>query len=206
MNAATRSRTARRRLPARGDLRDAADRPFRLVTTNDGAPTTKRSRPQDDRAVIFRKASKKPKLFEGPLGDELGTKKLDGDGAVLGEYQMRHRRAVHAHDDVGLRDLAHGRPRGVRRAPITTSIKRRVAGSKERPRERLVVGEGSVTRVVACVESTSVSGGEEADAPRTVLFGPCDHLVACASCAAALAECPNCRAKITTRTTIANSS
>ena len=30
----------------------------------------------------------------------------------------------------------------------------------------------------------------EADAPRTVLFGPCDHLVACASCAAALAECP----------------
>ena len=46
----------------------------------------------------------------------------------------------------------------------------------------------------------------EADAPRTVLFGPCDHLVACASCAAALTECPNCRATITTRTTIANSS
>ena len=46
----------------------------------------------------------------------------------------------------------------------------------------------------------------EADAPRTVLFGPCDHLVACASCAAALQECPNCRATITTRTTIANSS
>ena len=46
----------------------------------------------------------------------------------------------------------------------------------------------------------------EADAPRTVLFGPCDHLVACASCAAELAECPNCRATITTRTPIANSS
>ena len=46
----------------------------------------------------------------------------------------------------------------------------------------------------------------EADAPRTVLFGPCDHLVACASCAAELAECPNCRATITTRTAIANSS
>ena len=46
----------------------------------------------------------------------------------------------------------------------------------------------------------------EADAPRSVLFGPCDHLVACASCAAELAECPNCRATITTRTTIANSS
>ena len=46
----------------------------------------------------------------------------------------------------------------------------------------------------------------EADAPRTVLFGPCNHFLACASCAAALTECPNCRATITTRTTIANSS
>ena len=46
----------------------------------------------------------------------------------------------------------------------------------------------------------------EADAPRTVLFGPCNHFLACASCAAALQECPNCRATITTRTTIANSS
>ena len=46
----------------------------------------------------------------------------------------------------------------------------------------------------------------EADAPRTVLFGPCNHLLACASCAAALQECPNCRATITTRITIANSS
>jgi len=46
----------------------------------------------------------------------------------------------------------------------------------------------------------------EADAPRSVLFGPCNHYLACASCAAALAECPNCRATITTRTPIANSS
>ena len=46
----------------------------------------------------------------------------------------------------------------------------------------------------------------EADAPRTVVFGPCNHYLACASCAAALAECPNCRATITSRTTIANSS
>ena len=46
----------------------------------------------------------------------------------------------------------------------------------------------------------------EADAPRTVLFGPCNHFLACASCAAALQECPNCRATITTRTSIANSS
>ncbi len=46
----------------------------------------------------------------------------------------------------------------------------------------------------------------EADAPRAVVFGPCDHFPACASCAAALQECPNCRATITTRTTIANSS
>ena len=44
----------------------------------------------------------------------------------------------------------------------------------------------------------------EADAPRAVVFGPCDHFLACASCAAALQECPNCRATITTRTTIAN--
>ena len=45
------------------------------------------------------------------------------------------------------------------------------------------------------------------DAPRTVLFGPCNHFLACASCAAALNdECPNCRAAITTRTSIANSS
>ena len=46
----------------------------------------------------------------------------------------------------------------------------------------------------------------EADAPRAVVFGPCNHFLACASCAAALQECPNCRATITTRTTIANSS
>jgi hypothetical protein len=46
----------------------------------------------------------------------------------------------------------------------------------------------------------------EADAPRTVLFGPCNHFLACASCAEKLAECPNCRATITTRTPIANSS
>ena len=46
----------------------------------------------------------------------------------------------------------------------------------------------------------------EADAPRAVVFGPCDHFLACASCAEKLAECPNCRATITTRTTIANSS
>ena len=46
----------------------------------------------------------------------------------------------------------------------------------------------------------------EADAPRAVVFGPCDHFLACASCAAKVAACPNCRATITTRTTIANSS
>ena len=46
----------------------------------------------------------------------------------------------------------------------------------------------------------------EADAPRTVLFGPCNHFLACASCADALQECPNCRATIKTRITIANSS
>ena len=46
----------------------------------------------------------------------------------------------------------------------------------------------------------------EADAPRTVFFGPCNHFLACASCAEKLAECPNCRATITTRITIANSS
>ena len=46
----------------------------------------------------------------------------------------------------------------------------------------------------------------KADAPRTVLFGPCNHFLACATCAAALQECPNCRATITTRITIANSS
>ena len=46
----------------------------------------------------------------------------------------------------------------------------------------------------------------EADAPRTVLFGPCNHFLACASCAAALHECPNCRVPITARTSIANTS
>jgi hypothetical protein len=44
----------------------------------------------------------------------------------------------------------------------------------------------------------------EADAPRTVLFGPCNHFLACASCADALQECPNCRVPITARTSIAN--
>ena len=47
---------------------------------------------------------------------------------------------------------------------------------------------------------------QEADAPRAVVFGPCNHFLACASCADALQECPNCRATITTRITIANSS
>ena len=46
----------------------------------------------------------------------------------------------------------------------------------------------------------------EADAPRAVVFGPCNHFLACASCAAALQECPNCRVPITTRTSIANTS
>ena len=46
----------------------------------------------------------------------------------------------------------------------------------------------------------------EADAPRTVLFGPCNHFLACASCAGALQECPNCRVPITARTLIANAS
>ena len=44
----------------------------------------------------------------------------------------------------------------------------------------------------------------EADAPRTVVFGPCNHFLACASCADALQECPNCRVPITARTSIAN--
>ena len=57
-----------------------------------------------------------------------------------------------------------------------------------------------------CSARAAKSGVLEADAPRSVLFGPCNHYLACASCAAALAECPNCRATITTRTTIANSS
>ena len=42
--------------------------------------------------------------------------------------------------------------------------------------------------------------------PRAVVFLPCEHCAVCASCAAALQECPNCRATITTRITIANSS
>ena len=47
--------------------------------------------------------------------------------------------------------------------------------------------------------------------PRAVLLvcAPprvCNHLLVCTTCAAALAECPNCRATITTRTPIANSS
>ncbi|CAH0371963.1 unnamed protein product [Pelagomonas calceolata] len=46
----------------------------------------------------------------------------------------------------------------------------------------------------------------EADAPRTVLFGPCNHFLACASCADALQECPNCRVPIAARTSIANTS
>ena len=46
----------------------------------------------------------------------------------------------------------------------------------------------------------------EADAPRTVVFGPCNHFLACASCADALQECPNCRVPITARTSIANTS
>ena len=46
----------------------------------------------------------------------------------------------------------------------------------------------------------------EADAPRTVLFGPCNHFLACASCADELQECPNCRVPITARTSIANTS
>ena len=46
----------------------------------------------------------------------------------------------------------------------------------------------------------------EADAPRTVLFGPCNHFLVCASCADALQQCPNCRVPITARTSIANAS
>ena len=44
------------------------------------------------------------------------------------------------------------------------------------------------------------------DRPRAILFLPCEHCAVCASCADALQECPNCRATIKTRITIANSS
>ena len=40
--------------------------------------------------------------------------------------------------------------------------------------------------------------------PRAVHFLPCKHLLVCATCAAALTECPNCRVTITTRLTAAN--
>ena len=46
----------------------------------------------------------------------------------------------------------------------------------------------------------------ENDAPRSVLFSPCNHLVACAACAPELKECPLCRAVIKNRIKIANSS
>ena len=83
-NTKRRGRRAARRRPAPcRDLGDAAHRPLRLVTTNDGAPSPKRSRPQDDRAVMTGKMSKKTKLVEGPLGDELGAEELHGDGACV---------------------------------------------------------------------------------------------------------------------------
>ena len=44
----------------------------------------------------------------------------------------------------------------------------------------------------------------ENDAPRSVLFSPCNHLVACAACAPKLRECPLCRAAIKSRIKIAN--
>ncbi len=121
MNAATRSRTARRRPPTDRDLGDAAHGPLRLVIADDGASTTKRPRPQHDLAVVARESSKKPKLVEGPLGDESGTKQLNSDGVVLREDQMRHGRAVHAHDDVGLRDLRRRRVDGVGRLNLIST-------------------------------------------------------------------------------------
>ena len=46
----------------------------------------------------------------------------------------------------------------------------------------------------------------EPDAPRSVLFSPCNHLVACAACAPKLKECSLCRAPVKKRIKIKNSS
>ena len=45
----------------------------------------------------------------------------------------------------------------------------------------------------------------ENDAPRSVLFSPCNHLVACAACAPKLKECSLCRAPVKKRIKIKNS-
>ena len=57
---------------------------------------------------------------------------------------------MHTHDDVRTRHGNDGRARRSGIVPITTSIKRRIAGSKECAFERGVVGEGTM-RVVAAV-------------------------------------------------------
>ena len=44
------------------------------------------------------------------------------------------------------------------------------------------------------------------DAPRSVLFSPCNHLVACAACANTLKDCPLCRGRVKKRIKIKNSS
>ena len=46
----------------------------------------------------------------------------------------------------------------------------------------------------------------EIDAPRSVLFSPCNHLVACAACANTLKKCPLCRTAVRKRIKINNSS
>ena len=99
--------------------------------------------------------------------------------------EMRERPPKRARDD----DDAAPPTSGLKREKVQQDALVRIKQEKEALEDRLLC--------TICME---------ADAPRSVLFGPCDHLVACASCAAALTECPNCRATITTRTTIANSS
>jgi len=44
------------------------------------------------------------------------------------------------------------------------------------------------------------------DAPRSVLFSPCNHLVACAACSNTLKDCPLCRGRVKKRIKIKNSS
>ena len=103
--------------------------------------------------VSLRISRKEPEASPLPQTDERPGKQFDGDGALFREEQMRHGRPMHADNDVRMRHGNNSRARRRGIVQVTTSIERRITGSKEGAFERGVVEDrtvGVVARVVPC--------------------------------------------------------
>lgn len=96
-------------------------------------------------------------------------------------------------------------------APRPASCRRRAPPTKEEALEQEVARLKAENRQLKrerddLQDSVLCAICMESDAPRSVVFSPCNHLVACAACAPKLKECSLCRAPVKKRIKIKNSS